>query len=1303
MVHLFRRLAHHCWLTIAAVVILVAIAISVIRGAFIYANDYRNPLTQWILGSSASQVHINGLSARLVNFRPVLVLKQVQYQPKGNESFRLRSESVLVGLDLWDSIKRWTLVFQDVQLEGVDLTIPWMTPVKTDTSSVASQQIPQIFSELFLKKLDHFQIQQAQIHFLLPRKKQHTVYIDSMRWSNQVLTHRGEGTAYLPIAGAERSRIHFAIQFQGDRNRVDLLNMPGQFYASAEHLELSHVGDVVHSPVLKKLKTDLNFQVWGDFGGHRSSLWQLYWQPSQLDWSDTQDHVHQLKIEQGALILRQHADYYQLDSDQLSLVTDHHSWGAIQLQGVLQNDQLSGYLNQLPLAQSLPLLSLLPTLEQHRLPVVQQGSLQDIQFHYRLDQPRFDYQASLHHLVSTATGAIPGVDGLDAKISGDQQGLDFSLQMQQGEVRFDGTFEKNWPVDLLTAQGHVDWQSQLSIGFDQFRMDSPLLQVNAQARLDWLAQQSLPWLSLYGEVQLPDAGNAYRFYPHPVMPDKVADYLKQAIQGGQAKNAKILWYGALHQYPYRQHDGIFQAYVPLTKTTFKFQPDWSALHDMQLDLLFQNDSLHMQSHQAYLGDAPVANIQADIAQLNGRRPLTVDATIKSPAGAVHQYLEGTPISGLANTMKTLPISQGTLSGRLYLNIPLNGEAVAVNGRVNFEQNQVRMPAIGLQLDQVTGQLAFRQAELTAWGLQGYWKGHPIAFSFETQQLPDHYQVGIDLNGLWNMRQLRKSLGQPRWLDPVDGQLNWQGRINIKLQEADQFSYNAKFESNLKQLNVNLPKPLAKSGDQAWPTRLYVSGNATQGDGFVGIQDRVFDRFQYSTQHQFAFQSMRLNIGDATSLRNLARQLPSSGLSVGVDLPDLELQPWLKQALTWVSPSVAVKSSASPALSLPMLKLDSVDLNVNRLMAYQQPIDQLKLSYRSVGHIWQASSPQLQGQFVQPSKVSLQSPWKLNVQRADLPKLDLDALKQTFLEFYPESPKSSSSVAKGNAAGGTDIPALQIDCQSCTLGRFQIGSLSAWFPFESHQLHDGYIRIRGAGDFKFDSQLNWNQPGQPGLSATTGTFSTKNTGDLLKSLGFGSSVEQSPLKGAFQLNWHDAIYHFDKSSLSGNISWKAGEGVLTELSDKGTRLFTLASLDTIRRRLMLDFRDIFDKGLYFNSAQAKVTIHNGVINNDDFVMDGVAGNIKGHGQANLNTEQLDYNVSFAPKLTSSLPVLTAFAVTPVTGVAVLALSKLLEPAIEVISQVDFHIKGSFDHPELVEEGREKKKIKIPKNLRQGKHK
>lgn len=1281
MLVLLRRFVNHCWLVLAAIVITSAIALSALRWGFAYANEYRNQIVQWLVGDSTSSLQIGHLSARLEDFRPVLVLKNVLFRPEKSSHYQLYSDSILIDFDLFHSLRQRSIAFRAIHLNGFDLTIP---STKGLSASSTDQQVSRVFANIFLKRMDNFQISDGAVHFYSPHEPIHSIYIKSMRWQNTKHLHQGEGEASLFRLGHRTSFVHFVVKLNSQDQSADLLDLPGIFYASGQHIQLSKVGEFFQSKALKQLKTNLNFKLWGQFGGSKPSLWQLQWQPSTILWQNQHGNTHRIAIKSGSFSLRRHRDYFQLDSNQLNLATDGKSWGPLHIQGVLQDDQSQLFLSHLPLPLITPIFELFPEISKHPLRLMS-GALDNVRIRYHLDQQKWDYQAQLDNFDLSPEGNIPGVSQLSGHIWGNNHQLHYQLQVNKGALRFDRLFEKDWPVDSLKADGHIDWNSNsaLSVTVNQLDMKGPLAQIQLHGLFSWRKNTS-PWLSLYAEMNLPKAQMARRFYPLPVMPKNVAHYLNQSINGGTVEHAQLLWYGSLSQFPYQHPTGIFQAYVPLKGAQFKFQPNWPPLKDMRLDLLFQNESLHMESQSAELGNVHIDHVNAAIEHLNSNGILTIQALInnQSPKN-VNQYLQQSPLPGLANTMRALPMTKGRVDGRVYLKIPLNGENVLATGQAKFSNTSLRVKDLGLGLTKLNGVLNFNNAQLRGHGFNAYWKGQPILINLSGDENPDQYQLGIGLQGNWDVNKLKRQLNNPFWLSSFGGQLNWLGQVNVALKSKG-LQYNAKFDSNLAQLQSKLPQPLAKSTKQSWPSHLYVSGSDQRGQGVITIGNKLYSRLRYTSGPGVKLTSLRINVGNQQSLPGLSQSLPIAGTRVDADVQKASFISWLDHLQ-----KVADDPQNSASLIPP---LQSASIKVNQLNFFGQQLDQFNVTYQKSASNWHVSSRQLTGDLTLPLQPNLHHPLKVNMTKALLPKLNLALVKQLTAKQKNRLLDSKQHMA---------LYPVSVSCRECTLGRFQLGSVALWLPFTNHSMHDGFFRQHSAGKAELNAKLNWLPSSKGMISTVSGDFKTKDTGKFLRAMGVDKALEQAPIKGKFAVQWKGLPFKVDKATLNGEIQWKAGEGVLTQVSDQGTRLLTLASLDSIRRRLQLDFRDIFDKGLYFNSAKAKSTIKDGVVTNKDFFMDAVPGVIHGKGQLNLNTGKVDYSLSFSPKVTSSLPVLAAFAVTPVTGVAVLAISKLLEPVIDVITQVDFRITGDLEHPKLIEVKREHKKIKVPSKLRRTK--
>lgn len=173
----------------------------------------------------------------------------------------------------------------------------------------------------------------------------------------------------------------------------------------------------------------------------------------------------------------------------------------------------------------------------------------------------------------------------------------------------------------------------------------------------------------------------------------------------------------------------------------------------------------------------------------------------------------------------------------------------------------------------------------------------------------------------------------------------------------------------------------------------------------------------------------------------------------------------------------------------------------------------------------------------------------------------------------------------------------------------------------------------------------------------------------------------------QLTWQGPLYRFDKPSLAGKLRFESGEGMLRNMGSTGTRLLSVFSLHAVMRRLSLDFSDLLEKGLFFRRIRFHSQIDNGVIHSDDFLLEADAGDIKAKGTLDLNSQKIDYRISFRPQFANELSLATAVAVTPVTGIYVLAASKLLSPVLDVITEIRFAVGGTLGAPEVIETGRD----------------
>jgi outer membrane biosynthesis protein TonB len=227
---------------------------------------------------------------------------------------------------------------------------------------------------------------------------------------------------------------------------------------------------------------------------------------------------------------------------------------------------------------------------------------------------------------------------------------------------------------------------------------------------------------------------------------------------------------------------------------------------------------------------------------------------------------------------------------------------------------------------------------------------------------------------------------------------------------------------------------------------------------------------------------------------------------------------------------------------------------------------------------------------------------------------------------------------------------------------------------------------------------WQQQNGQNQTELSVSLNASQFSYLSHQLGIDPGVNEAPLKVNAELAWQGAPYAFSLETLNGKVKFELGKGHLSQVSDKGARIFSLFSLDSLVRKLSLDFSDVFGQGMYFNSFTGNLQIDNGVVKTTDTEMDAIAGNMKVRGYTDLTSESLNYDIRFVPQLASSVPTVVLLSTSAWTlGLGAFALTKVLEPVIEVISEIRFRVTGTMSEPVVEELERKSKEIEIPESI------
>jgi uncharacterized protein YhdP len=131
-----------------------------------------------------------------------------------------------------------------------------------------------------------------------------------------------------------------------------------------------------------------------------------------------------------------------------------------------------------------------------------------------------------------------------------------------------------------------------------------------------------------------------------------------------------------------------------------------------------------------------------------------------------------------------------------------------------------------------------------------------------------------------------------------------------------------------------------------------------------------------------------------------------------------------------------------------------------------------------------------------------------------------------------------------------------------------------------------------------------------------------------------------------------------------------------------------SLQSLPKRITLDFTDVFSKGFEFDSITGSAQIKQGVLLTDDFKINGSAAAVNLSGQVDLNRETQNLRVRVLPTIGDSVSLLALAAVNPAVGAGVFIANKILSDPLDKLVSFEYNVTGSWLDPKVEKTGQSK---------------
>lgn len=1265
-------------------VVFVAVVISLLKYSLPYTDSFRDEIQTWINTEYDADISIGKITAGWETTGPAIILEDITLLTSDATPLDLHINETRIKLDFWQSIIQQRVKSSYFVLDGVKARVDakhfLQQTATTQTASPVysapqtdSEPVIDFLSHLFLGQLRQFSVEDSQFSFTLPSGNTQHLTVEELTWRNEQDFHQGVGE--FSVDGIASNSLSFILDLHGDETQP----LAGELFVEANEVKLgSWLSELTDSSV-EITHTSASFRAWADIQNGLFNHINILLGENEIRWL-AKEQEHFLTFGNGRIVWRPFLEGWELASSTVSVMGDDQLWPELSFTVEYQHSKSRLFINQLQVQRLLPLLSLgalSDDIETQLFAFSPDAKLHNLHVNYDETQG-YKFTGAIQSLSWQRVDQTPGAQGIDFQIGGFWNTIDTPNFDAQSAIFIDGEsikgvldtgelFEEPFEYDYLAlntefVKRNDVWQVQVP----NLWISNSDISFTLQAGVEL---SETPIVNAYAEMLGPKALQAKNYYPNGEMSEQLIEFLNFSLRSGELGITQIAIAGEVEKFPYNHQEGVVLVRGELVDVDFKFSPKWPQIDKLNAELLFRNDRLDIVSQSGQLLNVPIEDsTHAVLTPLSDLSSVDIHLGFQADAGDLTAVIQQSSIKHTVGEALSIIEIDSVITGDIDLVVSTEPdtppeEEVLGKGVIHFENNPITVHSPDIPFDNMTGYLAFDNDTITSIDLVGTaWK-MPIQLMGSAEQGDTAYDVTLKLAGDWESEQLFTHIPSV-FSEYLSGHVPFTVDVDLTLPKTG-FQYTAKLNADFTYTASSLPSIYTKSDGQPAALEAVMRGDELSNLLTVNYNNSLyFNGILPATNHQFIRSQLILGPED----KGLAT---GQGLNIVVDLPETHFDPWKKLVQKIIEDS---KHHSESLLSEPKY----ITGRVRSLNVYGQQFDDARFEMENRNDHWKVDLNAKQTRM----QLDVYDEWKRKGITASI-----DYLRIQLKEFEEQN---TFQISEEWLA---DFPKLSVQCDYCVYEKYLLGKVNASAYSEDGRLVLESVSItNGKNELTFGG--DWiSENNEKGRSRVNGTLSSPDFGVMLATYELPTSVRDSRADVNFTLDWVGGPNNFNFASLSGDVHWKLGEGHIAEISDKGAKIFSLLSLDSIFRRLRLDFSDVFSKGLYYNEIKGDLALYNGVVSTANTEMDGLAGEMSIKGSTNLVSKALDYELAFTPKLTSSLPVIVAWMVNPVSGLAALAIDQVIERA-NVISEIRFSMTGTIDAPIITEVDRRSREITLP---------
>jgi len=925
----------------------------------------------------------------------------------------------------------------------------------------------------------------------------------------------------------------------------------------------------------------------------------------------------------------------------------------------------------------------------------------DMQWQGAIEKPAsYKIKGKFENLAVRKSGDIPGFSGLTVDVDGSE--ASGKLDIKSHQLSIDATGMMREPLFFASLAGKAIWQrkgGEVLFSADNIAVSNDDLAGNLHGSYQTQAD-TLGILDLTVALARGDARRAARYTPFAAMGKGGNDWLHGALLAGQVKDLHLHIRQNLSNLPLdKTKDTLFELTGRVQDVVVEFDKKWPRIENVSGEVLIRGDKLEVKSPSATTLGMRLQNLTITLPDMmSGDLPLEIKGEAAGASNFFLQYIQQSPVRGYIEGVTDGVNITGNGHLDLSIHIPLLAEnetpaqndtggasaqknehadkQLRVFGILRMQDNDIDFGAGIPLLRKTTGELVFSESSIKASNVTSQILGGTASINIQTGEGGSLHAA---VKGRSNLDAFRESVPH-HILSYLRGGAAWEVDINVLKKSAQ-----VVISSNLQGISSSLPPPFSKLADEEMPLRLEKK-NITDGQDVVVAQLGKLLNARLMRKEENGVMVVKrgtVKFGDqgkSVEAQSLESLRGKDGVRIIGNLPLLSLQGW------------GALSGATESHS-PALPISGINLSVDKLVGYGQTVNGVRIDAvkRGSGLFAQLSGNTLNGEVI----------WQPNAFESN----DKFTVRLRSLQWQgDESPSTFSSGKPGNQASSLqsdqirlrpdNLPALEISIESLQIkgkqiGRFELVGHPEGRDWRLRRLHvtnpdasitgDGVWRVAQSGT---QTQANFQ-------------LEIGDAGKILARSGYPNTVKGG--SGVLQANlaWAGRPDEFNYATLDGTLKLDTNKGQFLKMDPGIGKLLSIVSLQALPKRITLDFTDIFSDGFQFDNINGNAEVRHGVIDTQDFHIDGSSAKITMKGNIDLNREAQNLQVVILPTLGEGISLISALAAGPVVGISSLIVNKILGNPLDKMASFEYNISGTWADPNVVKVG------EIPANAKKNK--